>query len=309
MVKQITKYLFSLIGLDVRKNGKFSSFDLPNEEWSYHQKGYNLKLLDLTVTDVNSPLITGYRNARNINQHGGGRFFYDANQQLRLSIQGINFFINFADELFVINEVFATQDYNFKTTDTIVVMDIGQNIGATSLFFAKQENVKRVYAYELFPPTYQAAQKNLSLNDTSKIISQNVGLGKDTRELSIPYSIANKAVMGLNAHTTSEKFPDATQVKVFVKDVAEEVLKIDQLEPGVKRVCKMDCEGAEFEILDQLFNKNVASLIDIYIIEWHDHDTQNIESQFLKSGFDIIKSTSSSTLTGLIYAFKKSKAS
>ena len=301
--------MFSLIGLDVRKSGKFSSFDLPNEEWDYNQKGYYLKLLELTVDDVNSPLITGYRNARKINQHGGGRFFYDDIHQLRLSIQGVNFFINFADELFVINEVFATEDYNFRTTDTIVVLDIGQNIGATSLFFAKQENVKRVYAYELFPPTYQAAQKNLSINDTSKIISQNVGLGKETRELSIPYSIANKAVMGLNANFTSEKFPDATMVKVFVKDAAEEVLKINQLEPGIKRVCKMDCEGAEFEILDQLFKKNVASLINVYIIEWHDHDTRNIESQFLKDGFDIIKSTSSNTLTGLIYAFKKSNVS
>lgn len=309
MIKRITKYLFSLIGLAVRKSGKFSLFDLPNKEWSYHQKGYYLKLLDLTVTDVNSPLITGYRNARNINQHGGGRFFYDDNRQLRLSIQGVNFFINFTDELFVINEVFATEDYNFRTTDAIVVLDIGQNIGATSLFFAKQEHVKRVYAYELFPLTYQAAQKNLSLNDTSKIISQNVGLGKDTRELSIPYSIANKAVMGLNAHSTSEKFPDTTEVKVFVKDVAEEVLKINQLEPGIKLICKMDCEGAEFEILDQLFKKNVASLIDVYIIEWHDHDTRNIEAQFLKDGFDIIKSTSSNTFTGLLYAFKKSNDS
>ena len=145
MIKRITQYLFSLIGLDVRKSGKFSSFDLPNEEWDYNQKGYYLKLLELTVDDVNSPLITGYRNARKINQHGGGRFFYDDIHQLRLSIQGVNFFINFADELFVINEVFATEDYNFRTTDTIVVLDIGQNIGATSLFFAKQENVEIIF--------------------------------------------------------------------------------------------------------------------------------------------------------------------
>jgi len=109
----------------------------------------------------------------------------------------------------------------------------------------------------------------------------------------------------LHGLPSSEKFPDATQVTVSVKDAAEEVVRINQLEPDRKKVCKMDCEGAEFEILERLFQNKVADLIDVYIIEWHAQDAKNIEDQFLHNGFDVITPTSDNTHTGLLYAFKK----
>ncbi len=307
MVKRITKYLFSLLGLEIRNTSfprfnKLRDFGIPLDEWEPRQKMFFLKLINLAVADLESPILLGYENAKRIAQKGGGRFHYDDQQQLRLSIQGVNFFINYTDELYVINEVFINEDYNFKTNDEVVVIDIGQNIGATSLFFATHNNVKRVYGYELFPQTYLAGQRNLSLNDASKIISKNLGLGRETRQLRVPYSLANKAVMGISSF---EKFPGAVEVEVSVKDVAEEMIDLSQLEYGLKKICKMDCEGAEFEILDQLFKKNVVGLIDVYLIEWHFGDTQDIEMRFLQSGFDVVKSTSNNLVTGLIYAIKR----
>jgi FkbM family methyltransferase len=310
MIKQITKHFVALFGLELRKSNSprfnaLGSLNIPYDEWERRDNKYYLKVFDLQVNNLDSPLIAGYNTAKSICQLGGGNFFYDDNGGLRLSIQGVNFFVNFPDELFVINEVFVTGDYNFRTTDQIVVIDVGLNIGATSLFFSKQENVKRVYAYELFQPTYLTAQQNLSLNDATKIVSLNVGLGKEAKQLVIPYSFTSKAIMGLNGLPDSVKFPDATEVMVTLQDAAEEVIRINELEQGVRKVCKMDCEGSEFEILDRLFQKNVVGLIDVYIIEWHLQDTQNIELQFLKNGFDVVKSTTGYSKTGLIYAFKK----
>jgi FkbM family methyltransferase len=252
-------------------------------------------------------LIAGYPLAIKINQQGRGIFFYDNESRLRLSIEGVHFFVNFTDELFVINEVFVAGEYNFRSMDEIVVIDVGLNIGATSLFFARQKNVRRVYAYELFEPTFLAAQKNLSINDSSKIVRQNVGLGKESRQLRIQYSSANKATMGLKGLPDAYHYPDAEEVSVSLIDVAEEVKRISELEPDVKKVCKMDCEGAEFEILDQLFKQKAISLIDTYIIEWHLKSTQQIEMQFLENGFDLIK-PSGNGQTGLIYAFKRKEA-
>jgi FkbM family methyltransferase len=308
MIKQLTKRFFGIFGVEVRKSNsrrfnKLGDAGIPYEEWELRGKKYYLKLLDISVPE-NSTLISAYKTAKGICQHGG-HFFYDMDGNLRLTIQGINFFINYTDELFVISEVFVTCDYNFKTRDELVVVDIGLNIGATALFFSKQENVRRIYSYELFEPTFRAAQRNLTLNDSSKIVSINVGLGRETRELQLPYSAASKARMGLKGLPVSEEFPDATLLTVSLIDAAEEIQRIDKLEPGIKKICKMDCEGAEFEILDQLFYKNVIDLIDIYIIEWHNQDPANIEVQFLKSGFDVLKPNSDDPLTGLIYAFKQ----
>lgn len=310
MMKNTIKYFLALIGLEYRRGtatlfNRLSKFNIPREEWEMRQGSFYLKALDVSVTDVTSPLILQYKIAKSIYKIGGGRFFYDQENHLRLSIDGINFFIHFADELYVINEVFVSREYNFRTMDEIVVIDIGLNIGATSLFFASQKNVKHVYSYELFGPTYEVAQRNLSINDASKIASYNVGLGKNTREMTLSYSPANKARMGLFGLPVSEQFPDAREVTVSVKDVAEEVIKIGQLQPGVKKVCKMDCEGAEFEILERLFQSKAADLIDVFIIEWHTTDELNIEVQFLQNGFDVIMPTSDNPHTGLLYAFKK----
>jgi|SRR5688572_23250971 len=307
MIKNIARDLFANLGIEIRRNdsikwNKLKEFGIPREEWEYRDKGYYLKCLDIVVNDTSSPLLVDYKHAKRIVQNGKGQFFFDDQKCLRVRLSDVVFFVNHPDELFVLNEVFVQGDYNFKTTDNIIVIDIGLNIGATSLFFAKQENVRKVYSYELFPQTYKVGLSNLQVNDSSKIVSFNFGLGKNNREMTIPYSPHSKARMGINGLPGIETYPDVINEIVTIKDVAEEISKIHQLEPEIKKVCKMDCEGAEFEILERLFQTDSIELIDVYIIEWHDQNTHDIEQEFLAHGFDIIKTVLE--CTGLIYAFK-----
>lgn len=309
MIRQAVKYLFTLIGLDVRKGessayNKLAVFGIPISEWRYREKKYFLKILDVLVGEE-SPLLLGYPMAKEICLQGGGVFFYDEDKALRLTIKETDFYINYTDELFVIKEVFIDGEYDFKTADEVLVIDIGLNIGATSLYLSKKPQVKKIYAFELFEPTFREAKRNLSLNTDEKIECINVGLGKENRQLQLPYSISSKARMGFNGLPLNEQFPDVELVTVNVVDAAEEFMRIHQLDPTLNMVCKMDCEGAEVEILERLFETNVISLIDLYLIELHDNNTQEIEQQFLKSGFNVIRSFESSSMTGLIYAFKK----
>lgn len=310
MIRNVAKYLLANIGLELRRNesigfNKLAHLSVPKKDWEFRGKKIYLKLLDIVVSDIESPVIQGYAFAKIIGTVGGGKFFYDNEGRLRLTIKGVNFFINFTDELFVIKEVFVLGDYNFMSSEAIVVIDIGGNIGATSLFFSIKDNVKKIYTYELFEPTFNAANRNFSINSTDKIFCQNVGLGKENSQLRLEYSPSNKARMGLNGLPLKEQFNDVVEMEVTLVDVADEVLRIDQLEPGVKKICKMDCEGAEFEILGRLFQRKIIALIDFYIIEWHDRSTDEIESKFLEAGFDVMKSTFENSNTGLIYAFKK----
>jgi Methyltransferase FkbM domain len=106
----------------------------------------------------------------------------------------------------------------------------------------------------------------------------------------------------------NEKFDDEITEMVVVKDVAEEFVKIEKLEPGIRKLCKMDCEGAEFEILNHLFKTGRIAVMDIYLIEWHDIDPADIVRQFLNSGFEVIKSTAAHLTTGMIYAIKHKEA-
>jgi FkbM family methyltransferase len=308
MIKRVVKEIVGRFGLELRRT-QFPRFNtlgfygIPYDEWEFQQKRYYLKVLNITVEDTSSPLICGYQLAKRIKTNGGGQFSFDDAGNLLLAIHGISFYINFTDELFVIHEVFVSGEYNFKTSDEFIVIDIGLNIGATALFFSQQKNVKHVYAYELFEPTYREALRNIALNDTSKITSKNVGIGRESKLLHIPYSITSKATMSLNGAVAGQ-FPDAKTVEVHLIDVAEEFRRIDNLEFGAKKICKMDCEGAEFEILERLFETNLIGTVDFYIIEWHNKDTDNIERKFLENGYEITKSTFEDGQTGLIHAYK-----
>lgn len=310
MVIQFVKNIFSFFGIEIRKSesfgyNKLARYEVPASEWSYQNNKIHLLKLNIAVNSINSPLVTGYRMAKALADHGGV-FSCDQNGRIRLTIEQVNFFINYGDELYVIHEVFVSNDYNLRTRKESVLIDVGLNIGATSLFFAGQENIKRVYAYELFEPTYRAALQNLALNEklSHKIVSSNIGLGRSTQKMMIPYSESSKARMGFNGLPVAEVFPDAVTLEVSIADVADEIMKISQLEPNVSKICKMDCEGAEFEILARLFESNCIRLIDVYIIEWHYQSTSEIEAQFLQHDFSVIKSSPPDAPTGLLYAFR-----
>lgn len=310
MVKEFFKRAFALLGVEVRKTSarrynKLASLSIPYEEWEERENKIYLKRLNVTVDSIDSPLIQGYQMAKALAVRGDAVFYYDAESRLRVTIQGVNFFIEYTDELYVIKEVFVSGDYNYQSPHDFMVIDIGMNIGATSLFFQKIDRVKKIYAYELFEPTYQSALRNLEINKSSKIISHNFGLGGANQKLTLPYSKSSKARMGVKGLPPKELFSDAELINVTIKDAAEEIGRIASLEPTLKKVCKMDCEGAETEILEQLFEQHVATLVDIFIIEWHSASIQIIERNFIHHGFDILKQNSEVEQTGLIYAFKK----
>lgn len=83
---------------------------------------------------------------------------------------------------YLIKEIFEEGAYNFHipTKKDIIVFDIGMNIGIASLFFAGRANVKKVYSFEPFAPTYEKAVRNFQMNSDeikNKICPYQIALG------------------------------------------------------------------------------------------------------------------------------------
>jgi FkbM family methyltransferase len=311
MIATLAKNFLAYFGFELKRNqilraNKLGRFGIPKDEWSQNENGYFLKLLKITVKDESSPLIFSYHLARKIASYANGEFTYQG-KKLILRINDLFFSIDFPDELFVISEVFVEHSYNFRTTDKLVVIDVGLNIGAAALFFASWENVQRVYGFELFPKTHEAAVRNFALNKTDKITSYPYGLGNGPRTMSLPYYVESKAIMGFSPPPADVGWGARIMENVRVEDVAAEVMKIHKSEPHHRKLCKLDCEGAEFEILERLFETGVIDVIDIYMIEWHGRDTRPMEDKFLSRNYQLVKSSQGSTTTGLIYAFKNNR--
>ena len=57
--------------------------------------------------------------------------------------------------------------------------------------------------------------------------------------------------------------------KVKCIDFSEFIKK--NIYPDSKVICKMDIEGAEYEVLGKLIDDNTIDVIDRLYIEWHNH--------------------------------------
>lgn len=220
---------------------------------------------------------------------------------------GLQIYIESPEEFFIIKEVFIEKDYNLLSKDDLVVFDIGMNIGISSLFFALNKNVNKIYSFEPVLPTYTQAVYNLGLNTaySKKVEAFNFGLGGSTRVEKVLYNAQAKGNCGirLDSSLVLDK-NNAEEIQINIKNIVEVLPNLLAKHVEQKKVLKIDCEGAEYEILEKLSELNLLADVDVLLIEWHDKGAKILEDLLIKNNFRII-SRYLTSITGMIYAFKK----
>jgi FkbM family methyltransferase len=127
-----------------------------------------------------------------------------------------------------------------------IVLDIGSNIGSSILFFHEQFPDAQIFGFEPHPGTFRVLQKNVGRLPSVKIF--NYGLGASDTELSIPFDNADfSRFMGSaeGADWSGPLSPTACQIRhagTVVKDLG--LTSVDLI--------KIDCEGAEYDVLTSL---------------------------------------------------------
>ena len=199
-------------------------------------------------------------------------------------VRGLKFFLQTTEEIYILREIFEKDGYEPSFDQTsFAALDIGMNVGFVSLYYASMENCKNVYGYELFPQTYQAAQQNIELNHeiSSKLKPTAKGLSKEPSKMQLPYSAEAKGQMGLYGLNNQVKDnQDLRLAKVETLAVSDEIQKFVDETKGLKRLAKIDCEGAEYEILESMAELNLLKHFDEYIIEWHGIERNNKKQSY-----------------------------
>lgn len=245
-------------------------------------------------------------------------FYIDENNKLNYKIDDIEIAFSTYDEFYGIRDVFCNRDYDFGiANETAVICDIGMNIGAASLYFARRNNVEKIYSYEPFPLTYESALYNISKNSkySKKIEPNNWGISDKKQVQEFLYNPS--MTCGLS---TSKELVDAAKdfyisggmynkkfeqtVKIELVDVAEVLPEIIEKHPRQKLIIKLDCEGLEYEIIQRLYDVNLLKDVDMIMMEWHYKGEMPIRNLLEKSGFFLF-SFAKGIYMGNIYAIRK----
>ncbi len=158
-------------------------------------------------------------------------------------------------DLFVIREIFKRTVYGKPPKG--IVLDLGANIGAYSLYAAR--TAKHVYAFEPESSNYTQLLKNCELNRALPIHAFKKAVGGENRSGMLSLAVVNKGASSL-VHSRSDKVETA------------EVLSLDHALSlcGLTHVdfLKIDIEGSEYELFEKA-SIHTLRRIDAIVMEMH----------------------------------------
>lgn len=313
-LKRIYRALrYTRITLHPEQLAKLSVYrDLPVDQLALNEKGR--LVISGTNVDLQSSsrrfLLEGINLVRDLCRCSGAVFEADGQNRVIINVRGVRLFITCWEELFIAHEVLHRNLYNVVIGEPFHVIDVGMNTGTSALFFASMPGCDRVSGYELFRPTVQRAIENIALNPElkGKIECNAYGLGSTDERLVLDYFPEYKGSVGRNglpqyAHLKGAKL-DRVREAVEIRAVVP-VLRQLAHEAGTKKlVCKIDCEGAEYEIISSLAGGGILSSVSVFLIEWHLRGPQEIKKMLVEAGFTCLSLDEDSATHGMLYAFK-----
>ncbi|GHB95366.1 FkbM family methyltransferase [Cerasicoccus arenae] len=243
----------------------------------------------------------------------GVKIQLSANDEFIATVNACRFNVGTSEEFYVLYEVFMTKDYDLDLAGPALILDVGANVGYSSIYLANKLDDVIIHGFEPAPETYKRAQCNLALNQhvEAKIHLHNFGLyhedGKHTFLLN--HSRRGRSSMVL---TERDHADDCEEITIEVRQASTAIQEVISAHPERTVIMKLDTEGSEYAILEELSNSATWDRIACIMMEWHvvdkDQHPKQIAQTLLDSGFILLKSEWTDDQTsGMIYGIKPNK--
>ncbi len=216
---------------------------------------------------------------------------------------GLNFFNANQNTLSIFKEIFVKNVYSFgevKIHEGDVVFDVGANVGVFSLYASLIKGT-RVYSFEPHPSNFKALLNNINQNKIKNIECLNSALGVDNQDRIL---IEGNIAGGHKLSYTNEPINTKGTLKVKADTLTSmtEKLNIDKID-----FVKLDCEGAEGEIIKSLGKEGLKNISKM-AIEFHDNHSilnhEEILRELQNSGFKTSIKWDGKSYFGYIYAHR-----
>lgn len=173
--------------------------------------------------------------------------------------EGGAFYVKEFMTLYIYKEIFIDKCYDFPilTVKNPIIIDIGGNTGLFSLRMKQLYPEASIYAFEPFAPNFKQFSDTINVSELKNVMAFPYGVGGTTRKEKL---YINKKNIGGNSILESRNNSKAfTEIDlVSIKEIFEK-LKITKI-----HLLKMDCEGAEYEIIkdiDLLLSASIEKIV------------------------------------------------
>ena len=194
---------------------------------------------------------------------------------LSFNFNGLNIKFGLNCSIRTISEIYAKGEYNYPEILSDLkgkdVIDIGANVGDSSIYFAVL-GAKKVIGVEPLPNIANCAINNVNLNNLeNKIKIINAGLSINNGFISVP---CDYDIMTSNAFSLAESSGNCKVPTITLKDVIEMV--------DNPYLLKLDCEGCEADILTKS-DPNELKKFKYIVFETHPFITNVSDDKILAS--------------------------
>ena len=179
--------------------------------------------------------------------------------------------------VWMINE-YSIEDFQIAQNDTII--DIGAHIGLFSLLVSQLCKTGKILSFEPISENFDLLVSNLKLNHVNNVLPFNLAVSKNLGRLELflnndqsAHSIFSKNLKSISVESTSLQ-------KIF-----------DENKISSCKLLKLDCEGAEYEIIDSLppecFDKIQNMAIEYHLADTKPELVKNLIAKIKNAGFKI----------------------
>jgi len=186
-------------------------------------------------------------------------------------------------DLMALTNVWMINEYDvdgFEINSSDIIIDIGAHIGLFSLLVSQFCKTGKIFSFEPIRENFDLLVSNLALNHIENVFPFNVGVSKKSGKLNL--FLNNDQ----SAHSIFPKGPESITVE------ATSLQKIfDEKQISSCKLLKLDCEGAEYDIIDSLPVEYLDKIQNM-AIEYHLADTKpelikNLILKIKNAGFKI----------------------
>jgi len=206
------------------------------------------------------------------------------------------------NELQILSDIFEGREYSdyFPFYKKVTIIDIGAHYGYFSIFANKNtNNQSTIFAIEPSIMNFEKMTSNINENKIENIITLNCAVGTKNENAKLYIgNTSNNSLIRDYSLLKKEKSIEEIEIKTLDTIISEnKIEKIDFM--------KMDCEGSEYLILENMSTQTFDKISTISM-EFHDlknekYTAETLLNILINNNFKILKYQYNKTSMGLNY--------